>query len=510
MSDGRVGAIAPNPRLAILRRDIEQSVLKPLRSHGWTADMVAEFDHHDSIEIEASKRNVKVRIAVLYSSATDNAHYRELATRVERIFFNGEPYRVADYTAGVNVPVEPLSEFFQYLIVLNKRLEPDRSPAAVTTTQKPVRRITGENPVEGVFARLRQFTSVEIARKLVVRRAKAQAVELASDVIAGKAAGVAYSMRNALDYVAFSSSDRMNRRILSLYYGAMAFAFAEMLADPRGPIDLDEVEGMTKQGHGLYTLTGPEGGFADLRVGVLATGFLPRWLSFLGHDISIFPKEKVKNSANLDRVAPGTVCTLRDLFASMPEVDDLFAEVFGDTPRWIVPTPEMFANGGAGMFALDRTLPQSTYANFYDASGQIEASALEKAGWPIAEIAPITEGELAGKGFRARVDHAGHKFMWDVLPLHRAPFGHRTTMLFPTLGGMREYRTIALTTLYALSIMVRYMPSLWRRIEGGDEDQYEALVDAALAVWERVLPERFLESIAGEIVYTSQPGAFGA
>lgn len=56
--------------------------------------------------------------------------------------------------------------------------------------------------------------------------------------------------------------------------------------------------------------------------------------------------------------------------------------------------------------------------------------------------------------------------------------------------------------------MARYMPSAWRRIEGGDDDQYLALIKASLSVWERVLPEHFLESIAGEIVHTAQPGSF--
>jgi hypothetical protein len=52
------------------------------------------------------------------------------------------------------------------------------------------------------------------------------------------------------------------------------------------------------------------------------------------------------------------------------------------------------------------------------------------------------------------------------------------------------------------------MPSAWRRIEDGDENQYLALVKAALSVWERLLPEEFLESIAGEQVYTAQPGSW--
>jgi hypothetical protein len=73
---------------------------------------------------------------------------------------------------------------------------------------------------------------------------------------------------------------------------------------------------------------------------------------------------------------------------------------------------------------------------------------------------------------------------------------------------MRQYRTIAAAALYALSIMVRYMPSAWRRIEGGDEDQYLALVTEALAVWERILPEQFLASIADEAIHTTQPGSW--
>ncbi len=74
--------------------------------------------------------------------------------------------------------------------------------------------------------------------------------------------------------------------------------------------------------------------------------------------------------------------------------------------------------------------------------------------------------------------------------------------------GTESVRIAVLSRLYALSIMARYMPSAWRRIEGGDENQYLALVKAALSVWERLLPEQFLESIAGEGLQTAQPGSW--
>ena len=260
-----------NPRIAILRRDVEQTVLKPFRSHGWEADIVQEHDYQSSLELTASKKGRNVRIAVLYSSASDNTHYKNLEERVEHIFFHGQPYMVESFAHGVKVPVEPLGDFFPLLVALNKQVEPDRSPSATDRPKLAVRRITDENPIEGILARLQQFTSVNLASKLVQRRAAHVGIVLQPEKVESKAAGIAYSMRNAIDYVAISPAEKLNKRILGLYYGCLAFAFAEMLASPEGPADLDEVEGMTKQGHGLYALANSGGGFADLRVGVLAT-----------------------------------------------------------------------------------------------------------------------------------------------------------------------------------------------------------------------------------------------
>ena len=202
------------------------------------------------------------------------------------------------------------------------------------------------------------------------------------------------------------------------------------------------------------------------------------------------------------------VCSLRDLFASMPEIYDLFAEVFGGPPGWISVAYDQEANALRPARNATPRKVDSTYGLFLDPSGEISVDRLKRAGWPLAEIRQAEDHEGTGTAFRARVDHAGHDLWWTVLPTHSSPFGNNRALLFPTVGGIRKYRTIAAATLYALSIMVRYLPSAWRRIEGGDEDQYLALVQVSLAVWERLLPEHFLESIAGETVRTAQPGSW--
>ena len=139
-----------NPRLGLLRREVEQTVLKPLRSHGWSADIVREVDHHDCIEIAAKRGAVATRIAVLYSSSgISNASYRELSHKVDRIFFSGQPYMLDSFARGVAVPVEPLGDFFPFLVDLNKQVEPDRSPPTTTRRTTTVRRLTAENPRGG-------------------------------------------------------------------------------------------------------------------------------------------------------------------------------------------------------------------------------------------------------------------------------------------------------------------------------------------------------------------------
>ena len=497
-----------NPRLDLLRREVRQKVLIPFRSHGWSAEIVREIDHHDCIEIAAKRGAVETRVAVLYnSSGISNLSYRELSSRVDQIFFSGQPNMVDSFASGVSVPVESLDDFIAFLVDLNKQVEPDRSPAAIPRRPAKVLRLTAENPLEAVIARLQQFTSETLARKLVERRAETENIALTPKAVEAKATGVAYSMRSALDYAVSTPGDVLNKRVLGLYYGTMAFAQAEMLATPSGPIDLDKVEAMTRNGHGLYTLPAPNGGFRDLHVGVLANGFFPQWMKFLGHDTSGYPRKRPRSAVDLDTVPADMVCLLPDLFASMPEINDLFAEVFGGSPGWISVAYDNEANARRPVRNATARKVESTYGLFLDSSGKVSVESLKSAGWPLAEIRQQTDGQGTRNVFRARVDHVGHDSWWTVLPTHSSPFGNSPALLFPTMGGLHEYRTIAAVTLYALSIMARYMPGSWRRIEGGNQDQYLALVRASLAVWERLLPEHFLESIAGETVRTAQPGS---
>lgn len=490
-------------RMDILRKAADQQMLKPLRSHGWTATIDAEHADGEYLIISATKADATHKAALMYSSATDNRHYRQLDKTVEHIFTNGALYKVESFAYGIAKPVTPIDEFFPLLVKWNKLLAPEVNVPTQQQRIRTVRRITAERPIDGIWAHLSQLASVKLAEKLVKRRALEESVALTDDQIAAKAAGVAFSVRNAMDYFRGNPNESVNKRILSLYYGTLALAFAEMLASPKGSVDLDEVEGMTKQGHGLFTVPSATNDFGGLSVGVLATGFFPRWATFLGHSTSDYPKSKPKTPSDLEKLPEATVTTIGGLLAALPELGSLFREVYELEPSWVTPVFDMESN----RHSLNQNA-SSSYVFFIDRSGHFTSDRLRDTPWPIAELTMIVSESSEGNSYRARIDHSGFKYWHEVLPLHNSPFVESGTLILPVLGGVFEYRAISLAILYALSILVRYMPSAWRRVEGGDWDQHLALVKTTLDVFERVLPQEFLESITGEKVYSRLPGGF--
>lgn len=495
-------------RMKILHEAVDQQLLKPFHTHGWDAAVSSEDTTGEYIVVEAKKAGTVRRVALLYSSATDNRVYKVLDAAVDCVLTNGPLYMIESFAYGLKKPVKPVSEFFPVLVSWNKELDPPRQGPLLAQRPRKMRNITGENPLSGIWSRLDQFASVTLAEKLVVRRAAEARVTLAPEVIARKAEGVAFALRNASDYFRGLPSDSLNKRILALYYGTMALAFAEMLASPRGPGDLDEVEGMTAFGHGLYVLPSATGDFGGVNVGVITRGFFSRWAAFLGHDIGAYPNNKAKTLDELEKKPSDTTTTMRALLGALPEVGDLFLEVFENaTPSWVTAVfPFNENHGGSGLGQAGAT--GSSYIHLMDASGLVSETTIGASGWPLAEITRMAPTADSAGGFRARVDHAGRRFWFEVLPVHHSPFRDDMTLILPVIGGMFEFRTIAMITLYALSILVRYMPSAWRRVEGGDWDQHLSLVKNAVAVFERVLPEHFLESIIGERIRATQPGHF--
>jgi len=415
---------------------------------------------------------------------------------------------INSFTHGIQVPVRPVSTFYATLLEWNQSYDPARANAKSAepplTRPTRVRRLTAEDPLAAIWTRLDQIQSVRLARKVVTRRCADASIKLEDQILDAKAEGVAFCVRNAADYFR-SPRANLGSRVLSLYYGILSFACAEMLADPVGCAGLAEVEAATKRGHGLYTVPADSNDLGKLGLGVSNVGFYPAWVRLLASDAVTFPKNRATTAEELAALPAEFRTTLCDLLAAIPELGDLYAEVFDGPPAWITPVYDMIANGAAAGQLLRGS--GSSYIHLLDASGRINWSVVPLSAWPFSEPTPINIPDERS-ALRVRVDHPGHNYWHEALPLHRSAFLGSTSLIFPGLIGAGRYRVLAFATAYSLSIIVRYLPSAWRRVDGGDWDHYRALIAEAATVFERVLPEEFLEAIAGDRVVARMPGAF--
>jgi hypothetical protein len=224
----------------------------------------------------------------------------------------------------------------------------------------------------------------------------------------------------------------------------------------------------------------------------------------MGISTSEYPRKKVRKHAYLTDYPAQSWVTLEELFARIPEIADLHREIFDSPPAWVNPVYDQEANP---RISLTRSSPPASrsYVQLVDESARMTKETIASFPGPISEIAEVPSDD-PGRHFRVSVDHPEHEYWWGALPVHRSPFTH-SALILPVFGEVGEFRAICLVLLYALSIVVRYRPSLWRRVQEGDLDHMRALIEAFLAVAERTLPEQFLEKITGQRIAAKQPGS---
>jgi hypothetical protein len=150
-------------RMEILRDAAAQQLLKTFRTHGWDASVSSEDTVGEYLIVEARKAATTHRVALLYTSATDNSHYKTLDAAVDHIFTNGDLHRIECFANGIMKPVTPIGEFFSVLVAWNKELAPDTHKPLPPARPRRAREITAENPLAGIWSRLDQFASVTLA-----------------------------------------------------------------------------------------------------------------------------------------------------------------------------------------------------------------------------------------------------------------------------------------------------------------------------------------------------------
>lgn len=497
-------------RLDILKKDAIHSIMNPFQKHNWQCNIIGSFPNGEYLLIHIEKGGVKFKLALLYSCATSNTIYKELDKIVDLIVLNSEFYHLESYAYGIKTDVIEKNNIQKYIIkwntiASNGKISLGGIDNPIIKTKEFNSHIQSEQPIEQIWSRIRQFRTKGLAKKLVELRCINDGKEIDDEILQMKSEGLSFCIQNSCDYFETASKQLLNQRIISLYYGAISFASAEMLASPYGPTSLKQVEEMTKYGHGLYTFDSLEDNdFEGFVVGVLSHGFFKNWIDFLGFDVKNFPKSKPKKTEDIN-FSSDYVTTLIELFSHIPELEDLFIMVSNKSINWLIFN---YDNDGNNYNVFNGSKSRDTYVTITDISCSKTVDDIAKLDLPIEQI-ELTNSEYPGLHFKALVRHPDHDYWFEVIDQHHSPFTS-TSYLLPIFHDIGKYRCITTVILYALSILSRYRPSIWREVISGKNDNYLALIEEFLTVYERIAPELFLEVLLDKKISVTQPGTFNA
>ncbi|QED28175.1 hypothetical protein FRD01_13225 [Microvenator marinus] len=490
-----------------------EDLVSVAKRQGWVST-VRELPDAESLQITIEKKQVQRLISCMYSASSSPGWYR--------IALNGEPDLLA-FVGGV-ATLEQVKEYAQTPIpmpiigasareftpILNQwetdlpktRWRDSGATIPERIVRDDKRRIASEAPFDQIMMQLGQFRSVTLAQKLLEEKFELSGTKIQQKELESRAEGVAFCVRSAFSYLDHAAMISMSQRIVSLYYGSVALAEAEILASPNGKSSLDEVEKLTKGGHGLFAQFNDDHGppeFEELIVGPLRNnGFFPQWLKILGIQHDDFSEGKPKKPEDYKS---SRHITLGDLMASIPEISTLFLDASNKPPRWVVPSlaPRLH---GAGQYT-------STLIRLRDRSGRMPKEYFDELPDCIHDLYFVTPEEEDGTGLilEGIVNHPNHKYWWGALPLHRNRNLASSCLILPVFGRWLPYRVHAVVLLYALSILVRYMPGTWQRVVGGPWDHYEVVIESLLDGFSKILPEVFLKELIPHDLDVYLPGS---
>jgi hypothetical protein len=96
-------------RKALLSEDCIKDLVRPLRAAGWNIKVGEPDERALYITVIATSQTNSLKAALLFSCATDNGLYRELAQNCDVILYRGAPYLQDQYAHGVHVHVGPVT-----------------------------------------------------------------------------------------------------------------------------------------------------------------------------------------------------------------------------------------------------------------------------------------------------------------------------------------------------------------------------------------------------------------
>ncbi|MFY0577980.1 YaaC family protein [Cystobacter fuscus] len=383
-----------------------------------------------------------------------------------------------------------------------------------------VEHLVAENVSEAVWLRFRRLTSPTLCRRILTERAPA----LDSSILDKKSEGLASAIQSALGYWE-TETRTLNAKVLTRYYAILQVSIAEQVASVDPTADLADAQRHTEQGHGFAALQSPDGEFPhNYHVACMQNGHFAAYCRSRGVDLSQVAFEKrPREWARLKDGDKQRLISLADLLRRIPELRKLSEECLGGSAlsfhighasknSIIASNRASFRMGVPGRSAQkspEEGADKITYGAIYADPEKVGVEFLRSLGLPFKNI-QLEQDELdGGECFIGEVHHPSAELWWNYFESYKSGYCG-TSVVAPFWGGITDVFVIHFAALYALSIVVRYLPSLWHQVEHGRLDHIRALIENYLSIVDNVGPTLALERITGTRLVVSTPDSLNA
>jgi len=301
----------------------------------------------------------------------------------------------------------------------------------------------------------------------------------------------------------------------------MWLAAAILAADPTNNIDLVRLEEFTKRGHGLGNTATTEGDFPDNEfLYFRETGFFREFLKASGVNRSTLAEVSLAGGApppvsEMNADQRKRLLSLDALLARIPELASTYEYVTGrssltfgvhHSTRNIGENIDDASTGNRYDTPMPKRVRDYTWLSVSGVGPNLEEH-IRQNGPPLQDI---EWSEYAGQwSWRGKLAHPSDEQWYEHITLHKSAMTG-TCWVKPMFVGVGDVFALHLVLLYALSILARYRPAVWREVIEGKLDQYRSLIAGYHNVFQRVVPELALQRISDRRVATTQPGSFFA
>lgn len=342
---------------------------------------------------------------------------------------------------------------------------------------------------------------------------------LTTEALKIKGEDIAAAVRSALGYWE-SAPAALNAKVLTRYYALLQLTIAEQITCEDPAVDLKAIQKHTEYGHGLCVVTAPDVPFPKgYYIGCLNNGHFKAYCRYKGIDIGKYMLRR--RLAEWDEVSTedrGKLVSIADLLRRIPELQFMTNECLGVPPlsfhivhsiKNIIQHAQQGRDHGMIRSGPSSNKLKETYVLVFPHGHGVTAEFLNSLPLPIKDIQEEYDETLGQTHFVGILTHPIAGYWWQYLNTYKSGYCG-TSIILPFWDGIEDPLIIHFMILYALSIVVRYLPSLWHEIDDGNLDHIRVLIEHYLMIVDNVLPRIAVERITGTLLRVDQPGSGSA